>query len=266
MQTLVLLALSIITTPTTRGQLRPHIRTTNDDASYSTQTAPPHSRRSAPLRCAAADETSPNDSLPPAPSRINTLPEPVQAAIVAAIALAIGLGANVLTDAFGLVRGSALFQLSRPTWPALGLIYLAAGVGHFTAIDGFINITPPNKTWGIWWTPFSPRFNVQWTGVAEIFGGAWMLLGALAPVVGVALPPEMGPALSDGALTCWLITVAVTPANIYALTHGVEPLPEMRTSPTVHAVRLAFQSVLLAMFWEMAQPTILDAQSNLGLL
>ena len=33
-----------------------------------------------------------------------------------------------------------------------------------------------------------------------------------------------------------------------------------------HAVRLLFQPVLLAMFWEMAQPTLFDAKANLGLL
>ena len=36
--------------------------------------------------------------------------------------------------------------------------------------------------------------------------------------------------------------------------------------PKAHAIRLAFQSVLLAMLWEMATPTLIDAQYNLGLM
>ena len=39
----------------------------------------------------------------------------------------------------------------------------------------------------------------------------------------------------------------------------------IETPPKAHVVRLAFQAVLLAMFWEMAQPTLLDAKVNLGL-
>ena len=57
-----------------------------------------------------------------------------------------------------------------------------------------------------------------------------------------------------------------TPANIYALTHGANFPLDVETPPAAHAVRLVFQSVLLAMFWEMAGPTIIDAKNNLGLL
>mgnify|MGYP006115816081 CR=1 FL=1 len=41
---------------------------------------------------------------------------------------------------------------------------------------------------------------------------------------------------------------------------------DLETPPKAHAIRLAFQAVLLAMFWELAQPTLLDAQYNLGLM
>jgi hypothetical protein len=40
----------------------------------------------------------------------------------------------------------------------------------------------------------------------------------------------------------------------------------LETPPKAHAIRLAFQPVLLAMLWEMSQPTLLDAKYNLGLL
>ena len=41
---------------------------------------------------------------------------------------------------------------------------------------------------------------------------------------------------------------------------------DLETPPKAHAVRLAFQPVLLAMCWEMAQPTLIDAKYNLGLM
>ena len=119
---------------------------------------------------------------------------------------------------------------------------------------------------GFWWTPFSPKVNTLWTGVVEVFGGGWLLFGAAAPLLGLSLPPALGPVVSDGALTLWLLTIVVTPANIYALTHGANFPLDVETPPTAHAVRLAFQSVLLAMFWEMAQPTVLDFKVNMGLM
>jgi len=203
----------------------------------------------------------------PSPSGINTMPLQLQAAISIGILAAIGLGTAALAGpAFDAVRGTALWNLSRPTWPILGLIYLAAGVAHFTEADGFENITPPNGTWGWFYTPFSARANVLWTGVVEIFGGAWMLFGAGAGLAGVDLPAALGPVVSDGALTLFLLTAVVTPANIYALTHGANFPLDLETPPNAHAVRLAFQSVLLAMLWEMAGPTLLDAKYNLGLM
>jgi len=203
----------------------------------------------------------------PSASGINTFPVPLQAATVLGILSVICAGASLIAGpGFDLIRDSFLWNLSRPTWPLLGLIYLAAGAAHFTELEGFSNITPPNGTWGFWWTPFSTKFNVQWTGVAEVFGGLWLLLGALAPVLGIALPAALGPMLSDGALTLWLLTLAVTPANIYALTHGANFPLDLETPPVAHAVRLAFQCVLLALLWEMAGPTVLDFKINMGLL
>ena len=201
------------------------------------------------------------------PSGINTQPVIVQAGIVLAIFAAIGAGTAILHGPiFDAVRGSDLWNLSRPTWPILGFIYLAAGIAHFTEADGFENITPPNGTWGFYYTPFSPRFNVLWTGAVEIFGGGWMLFGAASQLAGIALPAALGPVVSDGALTLFLLTAIVTPANVYALTHGANFPLDLETPPKAHAIRLAFQSVLLAMLLEMAQPTLLDAQYNLGLL
>jgi len=203
----------------------------------------------------------------PSPSGINTLDVPVQALVSIGILAAIGAGSAVLAGpTFDAVRGSFLWNLSRPTWPILGVIYLAAGIAHFTELEGFENITPPKGTWGWFYTPFPAKVDVLWTGVIEIFGGAWMLFGALAPLAGFTLPAALGPVVSDGALTLYLLTWIVTPANIYALTHGANFPLDLETPPAAHGVRLAFQSVLLAMLWEMATPTLLDAKVNLGLM
>ena len=241
--------------------------------------AQPHTmRHMMPKHCVARVSVAPQLAEPvvrgigvgrdlPAPSGINTLDAPVQAAIVVAILAAIGVGASAITGpGFDAIRGSGLWNLSRPTWPILGFIYLAAGIAHFTELEGFENITPPNKTWGFFWTPFSPKVNVLWTGVIEIFGGGWMIFGGAVSAAGISLPAAFGPVISDAALTLYLLTWIVTPANIYALTHGANFPLDLETPPKAHAIRLAFQSVLLALFWEMAQPTLLDAKYNLGLM
>ena len=167
----------------------------------------------------------------PSPSGINTLPTAAQAVVTISILAAIVGGAALIAGpGFDAIRGSGLWSLSRPTWPLLGVIYLAAGIAHFTELEGFENITPPNGTWGWYYTPFSPRVNVLWTGVVEIFGGAWMLFGAAAPLAGLTLPAALGPVVSDGALTLFLLTLVVTPANLYALTHGVRSCSSHRIS------------------------------------
>jgi len=228
------------------------------------QRAAAFTARAAPLEMSVVRGVGEGRDLP-APSQINTLSLPLQAAVVVGIAAAIAAGTVVIAGpGFDALKSTPVWGLSRPTWPALGLIYLAAGIAHFTELEGFANIAPPNGTWGFFYTPFSPRINVIWTGVVEIFGGAWMLFGALAPLAGVKLPPELGPVVSDGALTLFLLTILVTPANIYALTHGANFPLDLETPPKAHAIRLAFQSVLLAMFWEMAQPTLADAKAILG--
>ena len=85
-------------------------------------------------------------------------------------------------------------------------------------------------------------------------------------LLGLPLPAELGPVLSDAALTLFLLTALVTPANLYALSHNAKFPLDVETPVVGHAIRLSFQPVLLAMFWEMAQPTLLDAKFNLGLL
>ena len=120
----------------------------------------PQLRSSASLRCPRspavamqAEELTPGVGEGrnlPSPSGINTYPLPLQAATVLGIAAGIALLAALIAGpGFDAVRGSGPWNLSRPTWPLLGFIYLAAGIAHFTEEEGFTNICPPNGTWGL---------------------------------------------------------------------------------------------------------------------
>lgn len=105
--------------------------------------------------------------------------------------------------------------------------------------------------WGFWYLPGSPSFHVNWTGVAEVLGGAGVLLGALAPVADAA--PWLGPTAAYGLF--WL-TWAVTPANTYMFTHNAPgPGPANAVIPPAgHAVRGLLQVFLLSILWGLAHP------------
>ena len=104
--------------------------------------------RTTPISCVVRGVGEGRDL--PSPSGINTYPLPLQAATVLGIAAGIALLAALIAGpGFDAVRGSGPWNLSRPTWPLLGFIYLAAGIAHFTEEEGFTNICPPDGTWGL---------------------------------------------------------------------------------------------------------------------
>ncbi|CAK0868419.1 unnamed protein product [Prorocentrum cordatum] len=136
-------------------------------------------------------------------------------------------------------------------------VYMAAGVAHFTAAEPFEAIYPPTGTWGLWYLPGSAQFHVAWTGVAELLGGAGLFLGSLALGIAGALgqePPRPLRALpAAAALGLYVLTWCVTPANVYMYTHGAIMTgltPGDAAIPVeIHAVRGAFQVVLLGLLW-----------------
>ena len=77
------------------------------------------------------------------------------------------------------------------------LWFLVGGLAHFLLTDSEMRIVPPYVPW--------PRFVVLVTGVFELAGALGLLVRAVRPVAGGGL---------------FLLTLAVTPANIYMLQHA----------------------------------------------
>ena len=75
----------------------------------------------------------------------------------------------------------------------------------------------------------------MWTGIAEIVLGLWLAIASL--------PLDMQLQQSQPALGLLLLTIAVTPANIYMFTHGAKlPIngPEVRIrSPNIFMRKLS---------------------------
>lgn len=137
----------------------------------------------------------------------------------------------------------------------LGPIFMAAGIGHFIERQGFVNMYPHKGAWGCWYLPGSAEFHVYWTGVAELLGGLGLLLGAI-PFD--SIPGWLSPASAYGLL---ILTVVVTPANIYMYTHNAPgPLPKKVLEKTggvlsvqQHFGRGVMQVVLLSVLWGIAK-------------
>lgn len=76
---------------------------------------------------------------------VQQLPEAAQAAVVASIFAALGLGTWASCTVVGPAIAEAapgFMAFSRATWPLLGATFVAAGVAHFTAHDSFCTMMP----------------------------------------------------------------------------------------------------------------------------
>jgi len=119
------------------------------------------------------------------------------------------------------------------------------------------SIYPPQGTWGLWYLPGSPEFQVAWTGVAEFAGGAGLLAGA----AGSALAGGDGGLWSGlkrtSAACLAALTVAVSPANFYMYSHGaimVGAGPDAPVGLEFHAVRFVAQILILGILTGIAAP------------
>ena len=101
--------------------------------------------------------------------------------------------------------------------------FFFGGIGHFVATAFFVSIVPP-------WVP-EPVLAVYMSGVLEICGALGLLLPALRRAAGLGL---------------FLLTLAVTPANVHMWLHP-ELFPDF--PPALYGIRLLIQAGLLAVIW-----------------
>jgi uncharacterized membrane protein len=110
------------------------------------------------------------------------------------------------------------------TYRRIGLVvvllwFLLGGIAHFTLTDAFMRIVPPAIPW--------PRAAVLVSGVFELLGAIGILIPVTRRAAGVGL---------------FLLTIAVTPANIYMLQHA----ELFAVARWALIARLLFQVALLA--------------------
>ena len=89
----------------------------------------------------------------PSSSGINTLPNPVQALVVASIFAGLFVGTALLSGLFESLSTSYPLLLSwKSSFPLLGPIFMLAGYAHFAIKEDFCNIMPAKGAWGIWYS------------------------------------------------------------------------------------------------------------------
>lgn len=153
----------------------------------------------------------------------------------------------------------------------LSSLFIAAGIAHFALEETFTSFVPPKGSWGGLWQVPAPgldelgltyeQYHSFWSGVAEIIVGSWLIV-ATATTNGIL---KVGDAAGDvstfssvlgstaiPAALMWMLTAAVTPANIYMYTHNpVVPRIPALPYPWGHAARGLLQCALLAVFCKL---------------
>jgi uncharacterized membrane protein len=248
----------------------PHIASTRDDSPWTSYSSL-HCRNRLDMASSSSNEISPGIGEAGcqlrSPSGVNTMKDTTQAAVFIGILLALGLCTTLFNALLSsLTVNYEWLQSFRYSWPiVLGLVYMAAGVTHFTVADQYKNIYPYQGAWGgLWKIPGSADFHVAWTGVAELVGGLGLLVGGLidwlaVPVYNISAPTIFTSAglESDCAAALYLLTWTVTPANIFMFTHGAKlPMEVEGEIPILfHVVRFMMQVILLGFLYQLGEGT-----------
>ena len=210
-------------------------------------------------------------------SGIDTLPQWVQALVFIGTYLGLGIGTtigvqildNISKNSIGLEQWRNIIIDSDNTvnHPILSLskilggLYIVAGIRHFQNFHDYEQIYPPKGTWGLWYVPGSSSFHVAWTGILEILGGTGLVVSSYAnsdddnndeQVSSLGLK-FMQPI---SAFILCVLTMIVTPANIYMFTHGVTLGGGTSSSLDCwqyHSIRFFVQILLLSVLLILAK-------------
>jgi uncharacterized membrane protein len=114
----------------------------------------------------------------------------------------------------------------------LAALYVAAGIGHLSAPDKFLAITPS-------WVPFAPQV-IFLTGLCELAGSVALVTKPLRRYAGIALAAY---------------AICVWPANFKHAIYDID-LPPITHSWLYHGPRLALQPVLV--WWALYCAGVID--------
>ena len=140
----------------------------------------------------------------------------------------------------------------------MGLVYLLGGIGHFAAADSFQDIYPKFGSWGIWYLPGSAAFHVAWTGVVELLCGAGLVFSGIRDAIDSEEGEEENNVLLNFvkpscAAILFILTLLVTPANIYMFTHGAVMGDMAPLDNSFHVTRFAVQVAFLTLLFTLAR-------------
>ena len=149
----------------------------------------------------------------------------------------------------------------KQVWPLLGIFpFLISGIQfHFVDAPNFLCITPPNGTWGWWYLPISTEFQLESTGYVEVVGGLVLsICGMIFKNNTLAVQLR-----KHASFVLCFMTIGMTFANLYMLTHGVWAYELEDAFPLAfHVLRLTVQSAWLSALWYMATHESLIASSS----
>ena len=208
------------------------------------------------------------------PSGIDQLPELVQAGVFVAYYITLIVTTIPTTKFLDVISSSKVIGLERwrgwfidTTLPLLiGTLFLTAGIGHFIQKESFLSIYPPQGTWGFWYLPGSANFHVTWTGIVEALGGSGLLLSVITTTL-LGLDEKLDKQGKEtlslflkllkplSALMLFLLTLLVTPANIYMYTHGAT-MGDAVLDVSFHYIRFGVQVMFLSLLFILAKDSL----------